>query len=108
MRHGSSSSDRLAIATGIPTAPCSTPYGDLMIRLAVQNRQDYVRLHGHELYLMAQSVDPHLMVGAWQKLGFMQQVILRHESLSAKCSRSFIKVDGSLACMHSSRGVASF
>ena len=74
-RHVSKSTDRVAIATGISTAPCSTPYGDLVVRLAIQNRQDYVRLHSHEFHLMAQSVDPHLRMGAWQKLGFMQQVL---------------------------------
>ena len=70
----SNSKERIAFATGISTAPCSTPYGDLVIRLALQNRQDYAQLHSQEFHLMAQSVNPHLRMGAWQKLGFMQQV----------------------------------
>jgi hypothetical protein len=62
-RQVSSSSQRIAFATGLPTAPCTTPYGDLVIRLAIQNRQDYVRLHSHEYHLMAESVDRHLRMG---------------------------------------------
>ena len=63
-RQVSSGAQRIAFATGLPTAPCSTPYGDLVVRLAIQNRQDYVRVHSHEYHLMAQSVDPHLRMGA--------------------------------------------
>lgn len=73
-RKTSSPKDTIAFATGIATAPCSTPYGDLVMRLAIQNRQDYIRIHSHEFHLMAQSVDPGLRMGAWQKLGFMRKV----------------------------------
>lgn len=69
-----SNSGRLAIASGLATAPCSTPQGDMLMRLALQNRQDYARLHGHEVHLMAESVDPRLRMGAWQKLGLMKKV----------------------------------
>lgn len=62
-REVSSSTQRIAFATGLPTAPCTTPWGDMVLRLAIQNRQDYVRLHSHEYHLMAQSVDPHLRMG---------------------------------------------
>lgn len=64
----------MAIATGLPTAPCTTPYGDLVVRLAVQNRQDYARLHSLELHVMAESADPRLRIGAWQKLGLVRKV----------------------------------
>ena len=60
--------------TGIPTAPCNTPWGDHLISLAVQNKQDWARLHGHELHLMAASTDVRIRPGAWQKVALLRQV----------------------------------
>ena len=48
----------------------------MLLRLAVQNRQDYARLHSHEVHLMAEAVEVGLRPGPWQKLGLMKKVIL--------------------------------
>ena len=60
--------------TGIPTAPCTTPYGDFFLSLSIQNKQDWARLHNVELQLMAESFDPKLRPGAWQKIALIRQV----------------------------------
>ena len=36
---GASASERIAIVTGIPTSPCTNPYGDYMLSLSIQNKQ---------------------------------------------------------------------
>ena len=66
--------------TGIPTAACSTPWGDHLITLGVQNKQDWARLHGHELHLMAASTDLRIRPGAWQKVALLRQVAPLHSS----------------------------
>ena len=43
--------------TGVPTSPCTNPYGDYFLGISLRNKQDYARLHGYELHLMAESVD---------------------------------------------------
>ena len=40
----------------------------------VQNKQDWARLHGHELHLMAASTDVRIRPGAWQKVALLRQV----------------------------------
>ena len=60
--------------TGIPTEACNTPWGEHMISLGVQNKQDWARLHGHELHLMASSTDLRIRPGAWQKIALLRQV----------------------------------
>ena len=66
--------ERLAVLTGIPTYPCNTPWGDHLISLSVQNKQDWARLHGHELHMMASSTDLRIRPGAWQKVALLLQV----------------------------------
>ena len=66
------------MCAGLPTPPCTTPYGDMLLRLAVQNRQDYARLHTHEVHLMAEAVDVGLRPGPWQKLALVKKVIKYH------------------------------
>ena len=36
---GASASERIAIVTGIPTSPCTNPYGDYLLSLSIQNKQ---------------------------------------------------------------------
>ncbi len=67
-------SHRIAMVTGIPTAPCTNPYGDYLLSLSIQNKQDYARLHSYELHLMAEAVTSHVRAGPWQKVGFIQKV----------------------------------
>ena len=67
---------RIAMVTGIPTAPCTNPYGDYLLSLSIQNKQDYARLHSYELHLMAEAVTSHVRAGPWQKVGFIQKVCL--------------------------------
>ena len=62
------------MVTGIPTAPCTNPYGDYLLSLSIQNKQDYARLHSYELHLMAEAVTSHVRAGPWQKVGFIQKV----------------------------------
>ena len=64
------------MVTGIPTAPCTNPYGDYLLSLSIQNKQDYARLHSYELHLMAEAVTSHIRAGPWQKVGFIQKVCL--------------------------------
>lgn len=66
---------RIAIVTGIPTAPCTNPYGDYLLSLSIQNKQDYARLHSYEVHLMAEAVTSHIRAGPWQKIGFIQKVL---------------------------------
>lgn len=65
---------RIAMVTGIPTAPCTNPYGDYLLSLSIQNKQDYARLHSYELHLMGEAVTSHIRAGPWQKVGFIQKV----------------------------------
>ena len=44
--------------------------------LCAQNKQDWARLHGHELHLMAASTDVRIRPGAWQKVALLRQVSL--------------------------------
>ena len=66
--------EQLVVLTGIPTEACNTPWGDHLISLGVQNKQDWARLHGHELHLMASSTDLRIRPGAWQKVALLRQV----------------------------------
>lgn len=66
---------RIVMLTAIPTAPCIAPYGDYLLALSIQNKQDYARLHSYELHVMAQAVDPqHTQPGPWQKVAQIQKV----------------------------------
>ncbi len=62
------------ILTGIPPAPCTHPYGDYMLSLSMQNKQDWARLHSYELQLMAEPVDSSIRAGPWQKVGLIRKV----------------------------------
>lgn len=66
--------EQLVVLTGIPTEACNTPWGDHLISLGVQNKQDWARLHGHELHLMASSTDLRIRPGAWQKVALLRKV----------------------------------
>jgi hypothetical protein len=68
--------ERIVILTGVPTAPCTNPYGDFMLSLSIQNKQDWARLHSYEVHLMAEAATSHIRAGPWQKVGFIQQVCL--------------------------------
>lgn len=65
---------RVVVTTGIPTSPCTTPYGDLLLALQLQNKADWARLHGYELHAMAEEVHAGLRPGPWQKVAFLQKV----------------------------------
>ncbi|KAK9903381.1 hypothetical protein WJX75_004474 [Coccomyxa subellipsoidea] len=67
--------ERIAIVTGVPTAPCTNPYGDYLLSLSMQNKQDYARLHAYELHLMAEAVTSHIRAGPWQKVAFIQKAL---------------------------------
>ena len=66
--------ERIAILTGVPTSPCTNPYGDYFLGISLRNKQDYARLHGYELHLMAESVDSTIRAGPWQKVALLHQV----------------------------------
>lgn len=72
------------MVTGIPTAPCTNPYGDYLLSLSIQNKQDYARLHSYELHLMSQAVTSHIRAGPWQKIGFIQKVCSSGKRCSVK------------------------
>eukprot|EP00884_Botryococcus_braunii_P003810 jgi/Botrbrau1/1342/Bobra.0063s0053.1 len=72
------------MTTGIPTSPCTTPYGDLLLALQLQNKADWARLHGYELHAMAEEVYAGLRTGPWQKVAFLQKVRYQHP-----CVRSY-------------------
>ncbi|CAL8464438.1 g3973 [Coccomyxa elongata] len=67
--------ERIVIVTGVPTAPCTNPYGDYLLSLSMQNKQDYARLHSYEVHLMAEAVTSHIRAGPWQKVGFIQKAL---------------------------------
>lgn len=69
-------SERIVILTGIPPAPCTNPYGDYLLSLSMQNKQDWARLHSFEVQLMAEPVTSRLRAGPWQKVGLIQKVRL--------------------------------
>ena len=71
--------------TGIPTAPCTNPYGDYLLSLSIHNKQDYARLHSYELHLMAQAVTSHIRAGPWQKIGFIQKVLFPAFNFPCPC-----------------------
>ena len=71
--------------TGIPTAPCTNPYGDYLLSLSIQNKQDYARLHSYEVHLMAEAVTSHIRAGPWQKIGFIQKVFFPVFDLPCPC-----------------------
>lgn len=73
-RHHSRSSDRIVALSGIPTNPCTLPWGDHFVSLATQNKQDWARLHGYEFHVMAASTDVRIRPGPWQKIAMMRQV----------------------------------
>lgn len=58
----------------MPTSPCTNPYGDYFLGISLRNKQDYARLHGYELHLMAESVDATVRAGPWQKVALLHQV----------------------------------
>ncbi len=62
------------MVTGVPTSPCTNPYGDYFLGVSLRNKQDYARLHGYELHLMAESVDSTIRAGPWQKIALLSQV----------------------------------
>jgi hypothetical protein len=85
--------ERLVMVTGIPTAPCTNPYGDYLLSLSIRNKQDWARLHAYELHLMAEAVTSHIRAGPWQKVGFIQKARALRCSLRRCCrllqTRSF-------------------
>ena len=69
------SSTRIAVLTGIAGTPCSTPWGDYFLELALKNKADWARLHGYELHQMAQTLDAAIRPGAWQKVALLQRAL---------------------------------
>ena len=69
------SSTRIAVLTGIAGTPCSTPWGDYFLELALKNKADWARLHGYELHQMAQTLDATIRPGAWQKVALLQRAL---------------------------------
>lgn len=68
-------STRIAVLTGIAGTPCSTPWGDYFLELALKNKADWARLHGYELHQMAQTLDASIRPGAWQKVALLQRAL---------------------------------
>ncbi len=68
-------STRIAVLTGIAGTPCSTPWGDYFLELALKNKADWARLHGYELHQMAQTLDAGIRPGAWQKVALLQRAL---------------------------------
>lgn len=59
---------------GMSSTPCTTPWGDLLLEIQLKNKADWARLHGYELHLMAETIDPNTRPGAWQKTAMLKQV----------------------------------
>lgn len=57
----------------VPTSACTAPYGDLILLLSIQNKQDYARLHSSELHVMARQTTASMLPRAWQKIAFLQK-----------------------------------
>ena len=68
----SHATDRIVLLTGISGTPCNTPWGDYLLEVQLRNKADWARLHGHELHQMAETRDPRIRPGAWQKLALLQ------------------------------------
>lgn len=73
-QHHARTSDRIVTLSGIPTQPCTLPWGDHFVSLATQNKQDWARLHGYEFHVMAASCDVRIRPGPWQKIAMIRQV----------------------------------
>ena len=50
----------VVIITAIPADPCQFPTADLINKLSVLNKQDYAHMHGFELHLSADIIDPNV------------------------------------------------
>ena len=50
----------MVIVTAIPADPCQFPTADLINKLSVANKQDYARLHGFELHVSSDIIDPNI------------------------------------------------
>lgn len=50
----------MVLITAIPADPCQFPTADLINKLSVANKQDYAHLHGFELHLSADLIDPNV------------------------------------------------
>ena len=60
--------ERIAIVTGVPTSPCTNPYGDYFLGISLRNKQDYARLHDYVFILGTHKADPKLE-NMWNKIG---------------------------------------
>lgn len=74
-QHHARTSDRIVTLSGIPTQPCTLPWGDHFVSLATQNKQDWARLHGYEFHVMAASCDVRIRPGPWQKIAMIRQAL---------------------------------
>ncbi len=50
----------VVIVTAIPADPCQFPIADLINKLSVVNKQDYAHLHGFELHVSSDVIDPNV------------------------------------------------
>ena len=75
----------MGIVTAIPADPCQFPTADLINKLSVVNKQDYARLHGFELHVSSDIIDPNITA---VRAAFLSSV------LAAASSRM-----GALACI---------
>ena len=50
----------MVIITAIPGDPCQFPIADYIHKLSVVNKQDYARLHGFELHVSSDIIDPNV------------------------------------------------
>ncbi len=50
----------MVLVTAIPADPCQFPTADLINQLSVANKQDYARLHGFELHVSSDVIDPNV------------------------------------------------
>lgn len=64
----------MVLVTAIPADPCQFPTADLINQLSVANKQDYARLHGFELHVSSDIIDPNVTaVRSWWVLAHHRQ-----------------------------------
>lgn len=51
---------KMIIITAIPADPCQFPTADLINKLSVANKQDYVHRHSFELHLSSDIINPNV------------------------------------------------
>jgi len=71
--HTSHTSSML-IVTAVQPKQCASTMGSYINVLSIKNKQDYARLHGYQLYVGTNQVDP-LLKGPWNKMALLKRLM---------------------------------